>query len=990
MGASLSLAGMTGCRWPREKILPFARRDPGHDPGVALRYATACEAGPGVQGLLVTSYDGRPVKIEGNPRHPINHGAADLLAQGSLLGLYDPDRSKAVIKKEGRGRFRSEWGAFEAFWAERSAGWKGRGDDLCILAPPSSSPTRAAMQARLQAVYPAARWHEWEPWHRAAEREGALLAFGRPWRTHLRLEPAQVIVALDDDFLFDHPEALRLAREFAAGRRGDGFRMNRLYVAESAMTQTGGMADHRHATAPSQMPALVAGLAAAVYAKLGAQMPPALAPVAREASRFASSSPFVQMAAEDLAGHRGHAVVTIGPRQPAALHALVEALNAALGAEGTTVTHTLIEDEARSSPDQSLRELVEAMRSGAVGTLVVLGGNPAFDAPADLDFAGALKGVRTALRLGLHEDETTQACFDQCEEAWHLPEAHYLESWGDLRAWDGTLSIVQPLIAPLYDGRTAIEVVAGLAGTGQPKGYELVRETIASRLGAVSTADPFFEPAWRRLLEEGLLIDSARPAGAPELRSDSVAAALAAMAPPEARSAATALEILFAPDHRVWDGRYANNAWLQETPDPLTKITWDSAVLLSPGTAAQLGVKADDLVTIKVGGRSVDLAAYLMPGTAPFTAVVHLGHGRRQAGQVADGRGFDVYPLRTTEGFWSAGAAALSATGRSYPLACTQNHHAIDAIGQKGIDERLPVLIREATLGHYREHPEFARHAVHHPPLESLWPEHVYDGHRWGMAIDLSSCTGCSACVVACTAENNVPVVGKERVSEGREMHWLRLDRYFTGEPESPAVAYQPVACVHCEMAPCEQVCPVAATVHDSEGLNVMVYNRCIGTRYCSNNCPFKVRRFNFFNYRKGLTATEKMAMNPDVTVRSRGVMEKCTYCVQRIEAARITAKNENRAVRDGDVTPACAQTCPTQAIVFGDLNDPASRVAKLQADARSYAMLSELNIKPRTLYLAKLRNPAGEDGHGGHGGDDAHGGAPTADEAGQGGHHEG
>jgi molybdopterin-containing oxidoreductase family iron-sulfur binding subunit len=730
---------------------------------------------------------------------------------------------------------------------------------------------------------------------------------------------------------------------------------------------------------PTGIAAVTASLAAAVLESLAAGLSPELRPLLEACRRHAPAPagvPFVDGLARDLVRHRGRVALIAGPRQPAEVHALTQALNLLLDGRDHTVTYTLPEppegedrhagqaasrgEPAREPHLASARELVSAMRRGEVETLVILGGNPGYDLPADLDLREALRSVKTALRLGPYEDETTAACFEQAGTAWHLPGAHYLESWGDLRAWDGTFSVVQPLIAPLYDGRTPIELLSLLGGEPVPSGYELVRQT-ASAIRSLS--DPEFERSWRKLLEDGILSGSARPTEPAMITPLRLVSALERFAVPQTSPSQKSLDLLFIPDGKVWDGRFANNAWLQETPDPLTKMTWDNAALISPATAALLGVRADDLITLQRDGRELTVAAYLLPGMAPFTVALPLGYGRHAALPVARGAGFNAYRLRTAETLAYGTGLTVTRTGRTYKLACTQNHHVIDAIGMKGMEERIPTLIREGTLEEFKEHPEFARHGTHHPPLVSLWKEHEYEGHRWGMSIDLSACTGCSACVVACTAENNIPVVGKQRVIEGREMHWLRIDRYFTGGAQAPRVAMQPVACVHCEMAPCEQVCPVAATMHDREGLNVMVYNRCIGTRYCSNNCPFKVRRFNFFNYRKGLTATQKMAMNPEVTVRSRGVMEKCTYCLQRIEAVKIRARNEQRPVRDAEITPACAQTCPTGAIVFGDLNDPQSRVSKLQSNVRAYATLEELNIKPRTLYLARLRNPSEEMG---------------------------
>jgi MoCo/4Fe-4S cofactor protein with predicted Tat translocation signal len=986
MGASLSLAGMTGCRWPKENILPFAHRPEDRIPGIPVQYATAMEIGGGVQGLLVTSYDGRPIKVEGNPGHPINLGAADMLAQASILEMYDPDRSQAIIRLEGGQRFDAGWDDFLAFAGTHFGDLGSRGGEgLRVLSEESWSPALSMQRRRFLEAFPRARWIDWEPLSREAERAGARLVFGRPLRAQLDLSRAEVIVSLDSDFLADHPAALRNARGFAAGRRAENGRMSRLYAVEPSFTVTGAMADHRYAV-PAAAAQIVAGrLAAEVFAALGSDVPATLAPFAGALMRFREhpyQAPFVTQLARDLVQHRGRALVLVGPRQPAEAQALGHLLNLALGAGGgervVSYTEEMDGPQGEGSPagvlsgTRNLLGLCREMQAGEVRTLVILGGNPVFNAPADLEFMRALEQVPSRIHLGLYRDETAEACLSgpggdgdrgnggvAGAIAWHIPRAHALESWGDLRAWDGTYSVVQPLIAPLYDGKTSIELVATLAGRPAAKGYDLVRESLQSLRGPQLPGD--FEALWRTVLANGILGQSAAAPIDPEIRGADLAQALGAYNPAAPALGRDNLEIVFARDPSIYDGRFANNGWLQEAPDPLTRITWDNAALVSPSTAAALGLKMDQVVTLRYRGREVNAPVYVMPGQAPFSVTLALGYGRHTAGRVGTGVGADAYRLRTSEASGFDSGLALAATRRTRNLATTQDHHIIDRVGLREMGHRVAALVREGTLEEYRKDPEFARHEVEHPPLVSLWKEHEYKGHRWGMAIDLNSCIGCGACVVACTAENNIPVVGRERVLEGREMHWLRVDRYFVGDPETPEVAHQPVACVHCENAPCEQVCPVAATMHDSEGLNVMVYNRCIGTRYCSNNCPYKVRRFNFFNYRKGLSLQEKMAYNPEVTVRSRGVMEKCTYCIQRIESVKIAAKNDKRPITDGEITPACAQTCPTQAIVFGDLSDPGSRVAKLHADPRSYGMLAELNTKPRTEYLARLRNPAPE-----------------------------
>ncbi len=973
MGASLALAGLAGCRWPVEKIVPFAR-PAGYTPGSPLQFATSMELGGVAQGLLVTSYDGRPIKIEGNPNHPMNRGASDSFCQASVLELYDPSRSTSVVRRVDGRRSVSGWDDFSALARDLFGSLRSNdGAGFRVLSEATSSPSTISMRDFLLQTYPQARWVEYEPLSRDNEREGAILAFGRPYRTHLDLEKADVIVCLDADILMTHPASIRHARDFAAGRRADDGGMNRLYAVEATYTVTGSAADHRFAVPIHRIPAMAGQLAAEIY-RQGLDGPEGRVP--DEIAGLAASIPapaFVRSIAEDLLRNREKSVIVAGPRLPAEGHALVHLLNDLLGNVGSTVRYTAEPDPGRPSHAEAIRSLAEEMRSGRVGTLLILGGNPAYDAPADLEFAKALEQVPAAIRLGLFEDETSRAC------AWHLPRAHYLESWGDARAYDGTISIVQPLIAPLYQGRTPIEVLSLVTNDSLSKGYDIVRRTLALRLNASD-----FEAAWSAALNDGVVPDTAFAATLPDpVKVPAILSRFAALtsAPiPDGAAGANggggsgdseALELVFCQDLKVYDGRFANNSWLQELPEPMTKMTWDNAALMSPATAASLGIKADDVVTLRYRGRSLDLPAYVMPGSAPGTVAVSLGYGRTGAGSVGDKVGANAYILRTSDAMEYGGGLAVAPAGRKHKLACTQEHHAIDLVGLRETNRRVGELVRSGDLETYTRHPEFAKEIVESPPPAPLWKEpDLTAGHQWAMSIDLSSCIGCGACALACQAENNVPVVGKEQVLKSREMHWLRIDRYFTGDPEDPAVVHQPVACVHCENAPCEQVCPVNATVHSKEGLNQMVYNRCVGTRYCSNNCPYKVRRFNWFNNHRDLAPIEKMVYNPEVTIRSRGVMEKCTYCVQRIEAVKISSKNEGREIRDGEIVPACAQACPSRAIVFGDLSDRNSRVAELHRHPRSYGMLAEINTQPRTLYMAKLRNPASElGGRGGSGG---------------------
>ncbi len=978
MGASMALAGLSGCRWPSETIAPYAKRPAGRTPGVPVQYATAMEFGGVATGLLVTSYDGRPIKIEGNDQHPFSRGKTNAWMQASVLELYDPDRSTQVLRKaevgDGGALQPSTWEEFEAFARPHFAALRAnQGEGLCVLCEASSSPSLAATKTRFREIFPNATWLDFAALPRVNEVTGSTMAFGRPYRAQLNLTPADVIVSLDGDFLMMHPAAVRYAGDFAARRRAEDGTMNRLYVVESNLTVTGAAADRRYAVRSSDV-GIVAGLLAQALLTAGLPWPDDAADIKQALAKYAApdlDARFIQGLAADLLAHRGRSVIIAGSNQPAAVHLLAHVLNEALGNVGTTIRYT---EEPLSDHVAWVEVLKEFGTTGRMVTLLVLGGNPVRLAAHGAAIKRLIASASTSVYLGLYADETAQRC------TWHLPQAHYLESWGDGRAYDGTVSIVQPLIELLYDGRTAVEILALLLGDENPRAYEIVRRTFQEQFRGADS----WEAAWQQALHDGLVADSAWPMQSPKVvprvggrgpNRDDFVRLLAERREP----LGPGYELSFAPDYSVYDGRFANNAWLQEMPDPITKLTWDNAALISPADAKKLGVaKYGDMLRIEVSTddtptpQVLEVPAYILPGHAEASITLPLGYGRgRVAGRVGQGAGFDVNRLRPSASSWIVSGARVTATGGHYPLATMQDHHAIRSqVGEKAKAERVDVLVREATVEQYRAHPDFARHAVHHLPLVSLWQEHKYDeGHRWAMAIDLSKCIGCGACVVACQAENNVPVVGKDEVRRGREMHWLRVDRYFKGEPQSPQVVHQPVACHHCENAPCEQVCPVAATVHSSEGLNDMVYNRCIGTRYCSNNCPYKVRRFNWFNNWpltgrrsakgwKDLSKTEQMVFNPEVTVRSRGVMEKCTYCVQRISAAKIAAKNESRPIADGEITPACAQACPAGAIVFGDLNDPDNRVTELHKTGRAYAMLAELNIKPRTLYLAKLRNP--------------------------------
>ena len=905
--------------------------------------------GRSAYGLIVESHEGRPTKIEGNPAHPSTLGASSARIQASVLGLYDPDRSQTVrLKGEPK-----SWADFVTAWAELAKAHSADGGaGLAVLSESYSSPTLARLTAELRARFPKAAWATYEPVSDENRLAGLKSATGRDLDLMLRIDQASVILALDADPLLTDPEMIRHARGFAAGRRAgaSGGAMNRLYVVEGVFSLTGAQADHRLRLESRQIAPFLAALAARLGGAAGAAVP-------------GVEPRWIDALAKDLQANRGKSLIVAGDRQPAAVHAAVCALNESLGNTGKTVSYFETKDATLPSVS-SLASLVSAMKGGTVQTLVILGGNPVFDAPADLDFAAAMAKVPHSITLGHAIDETSS------KSEWHVPRAHYLESWGDARALGGPLSVVQPLILPLFGGRSSVEMLGVMIVDKDRPGYDIVRDTWKPILGEAE-----FDKKWNRVLHDGLLAGSEAAEIVPAVKTNAVAD-LAGVS-----GSAGGLEIVFVPSASLHDGRFANDGWLQELPDPLTKLTWDNPALVSPTTASKLGVATEDVVRVESSGRSIELPVCVVPGMAEGVVALTLGYGRSQAGRIGSGVGFDAYTIRNSKAPGFDGAATVTKVGRRYPLSATQEH---------GSMEGRP-LVRESTLTELRSKPPAPSepaagaaggaegHAENaspaptnhgtpgafgvfpeHTPHFSLWNPRVYDqGPQWGMTIDLNSCTGCNACMTACQSENNIPVVGKVQVAKGREMHWIRVDRYFAGEPSgSPEVVFQPVPCMHCEDAPCEQVCPVAATVHDGEGLNVMVYNRCIGTRYCSNNCPYKVRRFNFFNFTKDKPDILKLAMNPDVTVRARGVMEKCTYCTQRINRVKIDARLGGRELRDGDVKTACQQACPSSAIEFGDIRDESSRVAKAKADPRNYALLEELNTKPRTTYLSKVRNP--------------------------------
>jgi len=949
MGASLALAGLNACGKAApvdKKIVPYVNQPEEIIPGRPMFFATAFPMSGAGTGVLVESHEGRPTKIEGNPNHPASLGATDAFAQASILTLYDPDRSQ-VVSNAGR---ISTWNAFltainDDLEAERLSGGAG----LRILTETVTSPTLANQLRQLLAKFPRAKWHQYEPVNRDNAQAGARLAFGTNVNTIYRFNNADVILSLDADFLFAGPGSVRYARDFVGKRRvrRDKTEMNRLYVIEATPSVSGSMADHRLALRPSEIP----NFAAAIAAKIGLSVQ----------STTDAHSQWIEALVRDLQKHRGGGIVVAGDQQPPVVHALAHAMNQALDNVGKTVIYT---DPIEANPvDQvaSLQELVRDMETGSVKVLVMLGGNPVFTAPVDLRFAEHLAEVPLRVHSSLYDDETSAYCH------WHIPETHYLESWSDVRAYDGTVTILQPLIAPLYGGKSYHEVVSALSGGFGDATYDVVRNYWKTQKIAGD-----FEIFWRTALHDGVVAGTAFQPKTVKLKAlanvDGLSASGASVAEtrnPKSASAQAAsqnsLEISFQPDPTLFDGRFANNGWLQELPKPLTKLTWDNAALISPKTAERLDLSYQvgarggehgrvftDIIELRYQGRTLQAPTWIVPGHADECITVHLGYGRSRAGKVGNGTGFNAYAIRTANAPYHGAGLEIRKIGTQSPLACTQFHHSME-----GRD-----LVRAATLEEYRKNPNFAQGEHHHESEGSLYPGFKYEGYAWGMAIDVNACIGCNACVVACQSENNIPVVGKTEVTRGREMHWLRIDRYYKGRPENPETYHQPVPCMHCENAPCELVCPVGATNHSHEGLNDMVYNRCVGTRYCSNNCPYKVRRFNFFEYSDFETPSLKPLRNPNVTVRSRGVMEKCTYCVQRINGAKIAAEKENRPVREGEIQTACQAACPTQAIVFGDINNREAAVAKLKSESLNYGLLTELNTKPRTTYLAKLKNP--------------------------------
>jgi MoCo/4Fe-4S cofactor protein with predicted Tat translocation signal len=928
MGASLAMAGMTACtKQPLEPIVPYVRQPEELVPGRPMFYATAFTMGGYAAPLLVESHMYRPTKIEGNDEHPASLGGTDIFAQASILEMYDPDRSQTI---NNLGEVRT-WGNFlEAIRGPLSAQKAVQGAGIRILTRTVSSPTLADQMRSLLKLFPQAKWHVYEPVNRDNALEGAKFSFGQPVETQYKLENADVIVSLDADFLSaGFPGNVRYIRDFAKRRDPDSVKMSRLYVVESATSSTGAKADHRLPMRAGEIEQV-----AELLSKFLEQGHPS--------DVFSSQrEKFAAALANDLRAHRGSSVVIVGDHQPPIVHALAHSINQALGNVGKTVFYTDPVDANPINQTASIKDLVADMRAGKVDMLVIIDGNPAYDAPADLNFADALKSTNVPVRihLGLYQDETAELC------QWHINKAHYLEAWGDARAYDGTVSIVQPLIAPLYNGKSGHELVAILAGQADPSSHEVVQSYWKKQHPGAD-----FEMFWRKSLNDGWVESTAFAPKQVSIRP------LPSISAPTSPDAQNAIEINFRRDPSIHDGRFSNNGWLQELPKPMSKMTWDNPVLVGPAMAERLGLKSEDMIQVELNGKKVTAPVWIQAGHPDNSITVFLGYGRRRAGRVGTGAGFDFYALRSSSAPWFTSGVNITKTGETYKLATTQGYQTMDTpVGQRP-------LVRTTSLDEYHKEPAFAKEEE--PPKDlTLYKPYPYEKEpsAWGMAIDLNACVGCNNCIVACQSENNIAVVGKEQVVLGRHMHWLRVDAYYQGDRDNPKAYFQPVPCMQCENAPCEVVCPVGATVHSSEGLNDMVYNRCVGTRYCSNNCPYKVRRFNFLLFQDWETPQLKMMRNPDVTVRSRGVMEKCTYCVQRISEHRIDSEREDRKIQDGELQTACQQSCPANAIVFGNINDPNSGVSKLKSNPRNYSLLADLNTRPRTTYLAEIRNPSEE-----------------------------
>jgi molybdopterin-containing oxidoreductase family iron-sulfur binding subunit len=966
MGASLALAGLglSGCRRPEAHLVPFTQSPEWVVPGKTMSFATAQPRRRGAIPLLATTFDGRPIKMEGNPLHPVSQGNSDNHAQSSILDLYDPARRRHLTVKGKKATPEQLEAEIQRIRAEAASSG---GATLGILADESVSPTRERLRADILRQFPQATWAVYEPLSPGYDTEASTAAFGAGTQFRAALSNASAILAVDCDFLGSDDGDLTDTRSFAAGRRirKPGDKISRLYVAEPRFSITGSMADHRLRLRASEVGTFLLELGRQIR---GIRASPELSAALTAAPDLSLpqgvDSAWIRECAADLVANAGRAVLLVGRRQPAAVQALGLAINSALGAIGTT----LIVQPVFSSPAASIRDLTARLQAGAIKSLIILGGDPAYNAPADLAWAELLASVPASIHLASLPNATST------KTTWFVPGTHYLEAWGDALSPDGSYLSIQPAIQPLWAGESQLEFLCRIAGKAKPIGPALIKETFAAR---TNQSGLNLDSTWANLVREGFL-PGPSTSGQKTVNASSLAA-LAAKITEAPETSATALEAAFIASPAVDDGRYLNNGWMQEWPDPMTKLTWENAILISKKTGEAIGLRNEivkgilvaDVVRATLAGQTVEAPVLIAPGHVDFAVSLPLGYGQEELGPVAKGSGFNAYCLRRSDADYFASGLKLEKTGRTRQLAVTQEHQVME-----GRD-----LVREATVAEFSKDPGWPKKVgmdSHIPPNQNFYNSPPLTGeHQWAMVVDLSTCTGCNACVTACTAENNIPIVGKDQVMKGREMHWIRVDRYFTGEPEEPEAVAQPVACMQCENAPCETVCPVNATVHNEEGLNVMAYNRCIGTRYCANNCPYKVRRFNFFDYNqrgldklylgpiapKGTEETIKLQKNPNVTVRMRGVMEKCTFCVQRIEEAKISARVKARDSKDiripsGSLQTACQQACPADAIVFGDLKNEKDEVGQLRNLPQNYSLLEYLNVRPRLTYLGRVRNP--------------------------------
>jgi Fe-S-cluster-containing dehydrogenase component len=944
IAASVALAGLEGCKKPVQKIIPYVEAEIGTIPGIPKYYASTLPFKNNALGVVIENHDERPVKVEGNEKHPTSLGKSNSFAQASTLEMYDPDRARGV-KFKGK---KVDWNEYLNFAKSIN---DGNGKGLAVLMQESSSPTIKSIQEDFKKNLPNADWVVYESVNNENLYDGIELAFSKRLQPLYRLEKAQIIVSLGSDFLGVDDNNIYHTRKFAQNRNivDENSTMNRLYVAESSISSTGSSADHRLNVPQHEMENLLAELAYELK-QLGLRI---------EAKKVKSSNNlWVKAAAKDLFDGRGESIIIGGSSLSKEFHQLIALINYNLKAPIDYYPLNM----SQVSSVKNFESLCKDMKDGKINNLIILGANPVYDSPVDFDFVESLKKVKNSVHLTNIIDETSKLC------SWNIAMNHYFECWGDAMTYDGHVSIVQPQIMPLFDSKSIIQVLSPIVHSKEQSAYDTVKNVWKSKI--VKSGN--FEREWDKVLHDGLYKK-------PIFKKVNVK--------PASKISTAVLnnysldndkfEIVFCPSSSVYDGRYANNGWLQEIPKPITSLTWDNAALISIKVAKKLNIKNGQMLEISVGDNSINIPAFITPGQNQKSITLELGYGRKFNGRIGNEVGFNVYPLRSSDSPSFILNGSIKVLNETYPLASTQDHHGLeddkyaapgfDDLANKETQSRIPELVKQSTLDYYKDNPDWVQKKVeqHKPDKKRSWADHsMYNpdwdyskGPQWGMSIDLTSCTSCNACSIACQSENNIPVVGKQQVMNGREMHWIRIDNYFAGDPDNPEVSTQSVACVHCELAPCESVCPVAATTHSSDGVNQMTYNRCLGTRYCANNCPYKVRKFNFYNYTRDLPEVVQMAMNPDVSIRFRGVMEKCTYCYQRISSARITAENEGREIKDGDFQVACQQSCPADAIKFGDINDPNSEVSKAKRRNRDYALLAHLGTAPRTTYLAKIRN---------------------------------